>query len=72
MSYNYTYLLTSIQSANITKVPTEYEIQAYPNPFNGQVNILFKSSTNENISGGIYDILGRKIKNYSEEELETK
>lgn len=71
ISYNYNYLVTSIHADKITKVPNEIEIQAYPNPFNGQVNILFKSTSMSIQSGGIYDILGRKIKNYSPKELET-
>lgn len=38
-------------------------VQAYPNPFNTETIVRWNQDTNEEISLGIYDMLGREVKN---------
>lgn len=66
-SYTYNYKITSI--VETTAIPDHYYVTAYPNPFNGHVNISFNIRPSEIKSAVIYDILGRLVKSYSRDEL---
>jgi uncharacterized protein DUF4832/uncharacterized protein DUF4874/type IX secretion system substrate protein len=66
-SYTYNYLITSVKKTN--EIPENYYLNAYPNPFNGEVNILFNVNSNKIKSAGVFDILGRLVKSYSKDEL---
>jgi len=68
-SYTYKYLVTSVEDDDEGETPSEYGLRAYPNPFNGTVNILHNLPRQKIISGGIYDVLGRKIFSYSREDF---
>ncbi|MFZ6034282.1 MAG: VIT domain-containing protein [Melioribacter sp.] len=49
------------------EVPTEFDVKAYPNPFNSQVNIsvtLPAEATKENIKIKIYNLLGQEVKTF--------
>ncbi|NOX19474.1 MAG: DUF4832 domain-containing protein [Chlorobi bacterium] len=64
-SFQYKYLVTSVEDSGGDETPEAYALRAFPNPFNGIVNITYSFPVSEIISGGIYDILGRKIYSYS-------
>jgi hypothetical protein len=68
-SYAYNYLVTSIKLKNNKVQSSKFEIKVYPNAFNNQVNILFRSSAIKILYGSIYDILGRRLKYFSKEDL---
>ena len=42
--------------------PPDYEINAYPNPFNSQVKIKYNVPVQSNVTAELFDINGRKIK----------
>jgi len=69
-SYNYNYLVTSVDEPgeNII-VPADYKVEAYPNPFNSVVNIVFNIPPDRIVSAGIYDVLGNKIKSYMPDQI---
>jgi hypothetical protein len=69
-SYEYQYLVTSIEENPEEETPEGYILRAFPNPFNGIVTITYNISSPEIVSGGIYDVLGRKIFSYSKDDLE--
>jgi len=51
-------------------LPGTFQISAYPNPFNGRVNILFTVGQTDKIDISIYNVLGQKIQSlYSGEEI---
>ncbi len=66
-SYTYNYKITSVEET--TEIPEEYYLKAYPNPFNGEINLVFNINQSKIKSAGIYDILGRLVKSYSKDEL---
>ncbi|MCF6269952.1 MAG: DUF4832 domain-containing protein [Melioribacteraceae bacterium] len=66
-SYTYNYKITSVEKTTV--IPENYYLKAYPNPFNGEVNLLFNINQSKIKSAGIYDILGRLVKSYSKDEL---
>lgn len=68
-SYEYNYIVTSVNSSNNQLLMNEVEITSFPNPFNNQINIIFNSPKEKILSAKIYDILGREIKDYSAENL---
>lgn len=54
------------------EIPTEFTLEAYPNPFNPQVNIVVKLPQNiksSELSFKIYNILGQVVKTYSAEDI---
>lgn len=64
-SYNYDFLVTSVdESEKNILIPTNYKVEAYPNPFNNQVNLLFTIPLDQIVSVRIYDVLGNEIKSY--------
>jgi len=55
-------------------IPTEFSLEAYPNPFNSQVSITVKLPQNisaKNLSFKIYNILGQVVKTFMLEELQN-
>jgi hypothetical protein len=69
-SYNYHYLVTSIDEFEEDIIfPEDYKVEAYPNPFNNQVNFLFNIPRDQIVSAGIYDVLGKKIKSYVADQI---
>lgn len=52
-----------------TKVPTEYQIGDYPDPFNPHSNIYFTLPKTENVTLTVYNILGQKIKTLVNQKL---
>ena len=56
------------------EIPTEFSINAYPNPFNPQTTITIQIPQNmkkENLSFKIYNILGELVKTFTQEEVGT-
>ncbi len=56
------------------EVPSEFSLEAYPNPFNSQVSITVKLPQNikaQNLSFKIYNILGQVVKTYTAEEIQN-
>jgi hypothetical protein len=47
--------------------PMNPSLQCYPNPFDNEINIAFSVLSHEGISLGIYNILGQKVKGFSDE-----
>ncbi|UCH65798.1 MAG: DUF4832 domain-containing protein [Ignavibacterium sp.] len=69
-SYNYIYQVTSVEASDENIVaPGDYKVEAYPNPFNNQVNIKFNIPREQIISASIYDVLGNKVKTYLPHEI---
>ncbi|MBU0476241.1 MAG: DUF4832 domain-containing protein [Bacteroidetes bacterium] len=66
-SYTYNYHVTSIEETNI--IPSEYYLKAYPNPFNGEINLVFNINHKNIKSAGVYDILGRLVKPFEKDEI---
>ncbi|MBU1099765.1 MAG: T9SS type A sorting domain-containing protein [Bacteroidetes bacterium] len=59
----------------IEEVVADTLVQAYPNPFNGEVNIkitLPQSFTNDNVSLIIYNMLGQEVFKFDPEEYNNK
>ncbi|MCL4551892.1 MAG: T9SS type A sorting domain-containing protein [Bacteroidetes bacterium] len=53
------------------EIPTEFSLDAYPNPFNSQVIITVKLSSNmsrKNLTFKIYNILGQVVKTFTVDE----
>ncbi len=48
--------------------PENYSIGIYPNPFNGFTTIVFNMNPREIINVRIYDIMGRIVKNFKDDE----
>jgi Zn-dependent M28 family amino/carboxypeptidase len=46
---------------NSNNLPDNFRLSAYPNPFNGRVNIQFTISKRDMISIGIYNVLGQQV-----------
>ncbi len=57
-SFKYNYLVTSVKPDRRTGLPENYQIASYPNPFNGEVNLVFNVNHSQIITAGIYDVLG--------------
>ena len=53
---------------NSVNLPENFKLSAYPNPFNGWVNIQFTILKRDNISITIYNMLGQKIQSLFYEE----
>lgn len=68
-SYAYNYLVTSVNKTT-ELLPTQIQIDAYPNPFNGIVNISFHGNTSEIEEAIIYDMLGRNIYSFNKDEFD--
>jgi 1,4-alpha-glucan branching enzyme len=50
-----------------TPIPTEYQtLSAYPNPFNGQIQINFSFADPTSASVFIFDVIGRLVKTFPE------
>lgn len=57
------------------EIPTEFSIDAYPNPFNSQVTITIKLPNNligQKLSFKIYNMLGQLVKTFSIDEVQNK
>ncbi len=68
-SFKYNYLVTSVKPNRSTGLPENYQITSYPNPFNGEVNLVFDVNHSQIKTAGIYDVLGRLVTSYSKDEL---
>ncbi len=68
-NFSYKYLITSIEKTDEKVIPAKINIDAYPNPFNGLVNITFDAKVNEIKSAEIYDVLGRIVYSFDVKEL---
>ncbi len=65
---NYSIMLTGVPGpSSIVKNFKLY--QNYPNPFSNRTEIPFAIEENSSITINIYDILGRRVKNYHEDRL---
>ena len=56
------------------EIPTQFSLEAYPNPFNSQVSITVKLPQNikaQDLSFKIYNILGQVVKTFKAEELQN-
>ena len=58
-----------LENSNNMLPQSNYLFQNYPNPFNGRATIRFNLIKREFVKLEIYDILGKKIKNLINEEL---
>ncbi len=57
------------------EIPTEFSLEAYPNPFNSQVTVTVKLPQNikaEELSFKIYNILGQVIKTFTLKDIQGK
>lgn len=45
------------------EIPINYSLEAYPNPFNPSINILYSIPSTASVNLDIYDSLGRLVKN---------
>lgn len=68
-NYEYSVVVTSIENIIIEKIPAQYELGAYPNPFNGIVNIVFNIPVKDILSATIYNIQGKKIKYFDKKDI---
>ena len=68
-SYQYSIVITSVEEPAEGKLPGQFQIEAYPNPFNGFVNIIIPEFDEEIIGSAIYDINGKKIKEFTQNEI---
>ena len=57
--------LSAISNDENHILPTEMKLAGYPNPFNSGINISFSNPEGGDIAITIYDILGRKIREYN-------
>jgi hypothetical protein len=57
---------------NLDNMPENFQLSAYPNPFNGRVNIQFRIFKEDEINIAIFNILGQKIQTlYPADEFKT-
>ncbi|MGD8780838.1 MAG: DUF4832 domain-containing protein [Ignavibacteria bacterium] len=70
-SYTYNFTVTSVEEQAFAARSSSLEVLTYPNPFNNEVTILFNANSEEIISAGIYDLLGRRVKTYSPSQFEN-
>ncbi len=68
-NYEYTVTLTSVKNIAGKEIPEKYEIGAYPNPFNGIVNIVFNIPVKDIESATIYNIQGKKIITFNKNDI---
>lgn len=52
--------------------PKNYNVDAYPNPFNGTTTIVFNFNPQEIIEAQIYDSIGRLVKSFEPAEYSNK
>ena len=53
--------ITNIHLASQTKVPLDYGLINYPNPFNATTNILVKNPANGNLTVKVYNVIGQEV-----------
>ena len=62
-------LLTATQEPNLTILQ---DIQAFPNPFNSDLTVKFQLAETTNISMNLYDMSGKKIAQFVENQRFTE
>lgn len=50
----------------ITITNADYPFQAYPNPFNSSIKIIFNLASQRHVSIAIYNVLGQKVRNLTD------
>ncbi len=63
-SYLYRMALTGIDRRDKQNLPAKFELKAFPNPFNSQVQIRFSPVKTGNALGEIYDVRGRLVRSF--------
>ncbi|WP_337872997.1 glycoside hydrolase family 3 N-terminal domain-containing protein, partial [Ignavibacterium sp.] len=53
--------LTSVKDFHSGYIPEDYSLMNYPNPFNSSTRIVFKLSSDINVSIDVFNILGEKV-----------
>lgn len=71
---NYFELYNGVSDVEIEEPinPKDYNVDAYPNPFNGTTTIVFNFNPQEIIEAQIYDSIGRLIKSFEPGEYSNK
>jgi hypothetical protein len=71
---NYFELYNGVSSIEIEEPinPKNYNVDAYPNPFNGTTTIMFNFNPQEIIEAQIYDSIGRLVKSFEPGEYSNK
>jgi hypothetical protein len=72
-SYLYTFSPTDNSNEQPASIPSTFNLRGYPNPFNSEIVISFNTACGcgKNLKAEIFDINGRRIKNYSGKDLGT-
>ena len=55
-------VITSIENTKEDRMPTDFSISNYPNPFNPETTINYTLPESGNIQVKIFDVLGRELK----------
>ncbi|MDP2039473.1 MAG: VIT domain-containing protein [Ignavibacteria bacterium] len=66
---------TDLAADGASEIPTEFSMDAYPNPFNSQVTITVKLPNNmlgQKLSFKIFNTLGQAVKTFSSDEIQSK
>lgn len=65
---------TDLAVDGTSEIPSEFSMDAYPNPFNSQVTITVKLPNNmlvQKLSFKIYSLLGQVVKTFTSEEIQN-
>lgn len=66
---------TDLAVDGTSEIPSEFSMDAYPNPFNSQVTITVKIPSNmlgKKLSFKVYNLLGQVVKTFSSDEVQNK